>query len=203
MENNINLTTQNLRGNSKSGEKPRLLSKDNMRKIFTIWKIIITTLSEIIFSHANPKYMILRNIPWQNKPMIYILRGQILLQYIYILKNISLHFESRNVSLAFTNWMLWIWNDKLSNENFFGRQNLPKKLSQVAEMFKYFSYFLRFKRDSHQIRWLSFLTFFSIFSLTISTMIKKKKITATTAITNDHNFQYRELSYSTIKGILT
>ena len=32
-------------------------------KIFNMWKIITTTLSEIIFSHPNPKYIILRNIP--------------------------------------------------------------------------------------------------------------------------------------------
>ena len=30
--------------NSKSGEKPRPLSRDNQRKIFIIWKIITTTL---------------------------------------------------------------------------------------------------------------------------------------------------------------
>ena len=30
--------------------------KDNQRKIFTMWKIIITTLSEIIFSHPSLKY---------------------------------------------------------------------------------------------------------------------------------------------------
>ena len=49
--------------NSKFGEKPRPLSQDNQRKIFTMWKIITITLSEIIFSHPSPKYMIPKNIP--------------------------------------------------------------------------------------------------------------------------------------------
>ena len=47
--------------NSKSGEKPRPLSRDKQRKIFTMWKIITTTLSEINFSpkpqiHNPEKY---------------------------------------------------------------------------------------------------------------------------------------------------
>ena len=41
--------------NSKSGEKPRPLSQDNQRKIFTMRKIITTTLSEINFLSPKPQ----------------------------------------------------------------------------------------------------------------------------------------------------
>ena len=57
MKNNINPTTQDLRRKLQIRRKiTAVVKKITREKIFTMWKIITTTLSEIIFSHLNPKY---------------------------------------------------------------------------------------------------------------------------------------------------
>ena len=57
MKNNINPTTQDLRGKLQIRRKTTAVVKKTTReKIFTMWKIITTTLSEIIFSHPQELY---------------------------------------------------------------------------------------------------------------------------------------------------
>ena len=60
------------------------------REKYSLCGKLLQPLSEIIFSHPSPKYIILKNTLWQSKPVIPILRSQMLLQYNYMLKNFSL-----------------------------------------------------------------------------------------------------------------